>query len=269
MIYASEIACSAAGLEPRGDIHQGARTCCAMCGRPIVAGDLSSPVLLNINKVTFTDLGRLSASDYLCGFCPPTIVQTISRKFQRAVITPQGVYSMNTDEARAWLWTSPPPAPFVVIINSNSTATFHYLWQTPVTLDNRLIAVNFDGVVAHISRDRIGKALLCAKQVHDHALAQGHKKVSSSPFTKLSRDFFKSASGSHGRFHALSELVAEQAPECAASLAFLRGLSAAELTALSCLLKANPSQPVQPRLLQGAALFEKDEQIEVPEEAAT
>lgn len=255
-LYASEIACSAAGLAPEGLHHIGADTHCCMCGRSITK---DTPSLRRNLPKSFSDHETLRPTDHICGWCAAIIPQQVLRSFQRAVITADGVYNLNKDEARAWLWLTPPKPPFVVVIHGGSAlATFHYIWRTPVTMDTRLIAVNFDGVVAHVKRNSIEQALNHLSVLREHAAKDGQKKSFNTPYKVLDRGNFGSASSGHGQLSKLTMELATKFEACRAAADFFTSLSNADLTALSAILKAKPVEPVMPELLQGRLLLEKE-----------
>ena len=256
-LYASELACSAAKLSPLGKPHTGDDTFCAMCGRPIVSGTPSLP--RNFPR-SFSDHETLRPSDHVCGWCAVIAPQKILRGFQRAVITRDGVYNLNKDEARAWFWLTPPEPPFVVVIHGGSTmAAFHYVWRTPVTLDKRLVAVNFDGVIAHVKRASITGAVARLEVLRAHAVQEGQKKAPNTPFKVLDRGNFGNFASSHGNLSDLTLSLADKYPACREAADFFTSLSNADLTALSAILKATPVAPVMPPSLSGSQIFEKEE----------
>lgn len=256
-LYASDIACSAARLSPLGTPHKGNDTFCAMCGRPIVSG---TPSLPRDFPRSFSDHETLRPSDHVCGWCAAIAPQQVLRGFQRAVITRDGVYNMNKDEARAWFWLTPPEPPFVVVIHGGSAlATFHYVWRTPVTLDKRLVAVNFDGVVAHVKRASILTAVEQLEVLREHAAKDGQKKALNSPFRMLDRGNFGNFSSGHGKLNDVTLALADKYPACRAAADFFLSLNNSDLTALSAILKSTPVPPVMPRLMAGQQIFEKQE----------
>ena len=250
--YPSEIACQAAQLKPSGSPYDGSPTHCAMCGRPIQTGTPALPIQLSR---TFTNFEWLQPSTHVCGWCEQVSHQHVLRAFQRAVVTPQGCYAIGTDANRSWLWLSPPKPPFVVIINSSTTGAFHYLWKTPVTIDTRLMSVNFDGAVAQVRQSAIAQACGHAKIIRERGEALGYKKIPFSPFVRLARDGFKNTPGGHGHFTALARELARQDRACASALDALSQLRSGELVALASILKAKPVDPEQPLLRSGQDLF--------------
>lgn len=259
MHYPSELACQAAGLAPKGTPHAGAPTCCAMCGRPIITGTPSLPLELSR---TFTNHAWLQPSSHLCGWCEVVSEQNVLRAFQRAVVTPKGCFSIGTDAARSWLWLTPPEPPYVVVINSSTTGAFHYLWMTPVTLDSRLLKVNFDGAVASVHPTAIRQAIHFAGVLQQRALDDGHKKIPRSPFIRLARDAYKELPAGHGQVAPLFISLAKRHADCREAVEYLLQLSSGDLVALASILKAKPVEPEMPALVSGKALFSKNDPAE-------
>lgn len=253
--YASELACSAARIAPVGEPYAGEPCFCSMCARTISDG---TPAVKRDLPKSFSDHETLRPSGHICGWCAAIVPQRVLRGFQRALITKEGVYNLNKDEARAWLWLTPPEPPFAVVIHGGSAlAAFHYVWRTPVTLDKRLIAVNFDGTIAHVRHAAIEKSMQMLEVLRSHAAKDGHKKPLNSPFRNLDRANFANFNAGHGRLSDITLNLSSKFDACREAANFFAGLNNAELTALSAILKAKPVAPVRPPLLQGKQIFEK------------
>lgn len=247
MIYTSELATKALSLAPAGQAHESADCLCAMCSRTIRKGDLS--VSKSLPK-TFLDFPQLRPSDWICGFCAATTDQTVMRALQRCVITSEGIYPINTDDARAWLWLTPPKPPFAVVINHSTMAAFHYFWRTPVTLDDRLIQMNVDGVIYEVRRPNVLKAIEHgAYLIEQDRKLEKKKGVLKSPFIVLSRDPSKSARSSNGRISPVALTLAKTDPKSQEAVDFLASLTPGELIALSPMLKQTPATAIQPNLI--------------------
>lgn len=249
MMYTSELAALGLALAPRGTPHQGPEEHCAMCGRRIARGMIS--ILKDLPK-SFTDHHRCGTSDYLCGYCAATSEQVVMRSLQRAVITANGIYALAKDDARAWLWMTPPPPPFAVVISNASSGTFHLHWRTPVTLSVEVITMNVDDVIYQVRRSRVLEALTAAKLLGELAARSTDAKtreVINTPFMKVSRDPSKSASSAHGRLKQAAYTLAQANPGASIAIQCLEGLSPGELIAVSPFLKKNPVVPVQPDLI--------------------
>lgn len=249
MLYTSELAASALGLQPGGSPHKDQACVCAMCQRHIQEGDLSQKKELTR---TFMDFGHLAQSDYLCGFCTVTANQTVMRELQRSVICRDGIYNLNTDDARAWFWSTPPKPPFSVVINHNTMGAFHYYWRTPVTLDDRIVSINVDGTLYQVHRVRVLNAIAAAsKLLKAYNNLVGKKKTLKSPFIMLARDPGSKPRAANGHIHADISAFAVAHPEFQADIVGLNELGTGELIALSPFLKQNPATPVKPELITG------------------
>ncbi len=249
MMYASELAASALQLQPVGTPHSGPDCVCAMCQRTIKTGEISQKMEL---KRTFMDFGHLAISDMLCGFCAATSNQTAMRELQRSVICEDGIYNLNTDDARAWFWLTPPPPPYAVVINHNTMGAFHYYWRTPVTLDNRLVSVNVDGTVYQVRRPVVLRAIETATRVlHAYNSNSGKKKQLKSAFIMLARAPGSKPGAVNGHINADLRAFGVANPTHHADIEFLNTLGTGELIALSPFLKQAPAAPTQPELKKG------------------
>lgn len=247
MIYSSELVTKALHLAPTGTPYEGDDCVCAMCQREIRAGTLTVPKKL---KQTFFDFGHLAPSDVLCGYCAVATNQTVMRELQRCVITRDGIYNLNTDDARAWFWLTPPEPPFVVVINHNVLGAFHYFWRTPVTLDADFIQFNVDDVLYQVRRQRVLRALEYSKLLIERASVLEKKKgVMKSPFMVLIRSPSTKAASNHGVMAKDAITLASMFPDCAEAVSFLTTLTPGELIALSPMVKQKPATPVKPELI--------------------
>ena len=258
MLYASEIATLALDIAPRGTAHSGADCHCCMCQRPIRAGDLSNQYTM---PKTFMDFHEVSPSNQICGFCMAIVDQNVLRNLQRAVVTPDGVYSLNKDSHRAWFWATPPKPPYVVVINHSTLGAFHYVWRTPVTLDNRLVWFNLDGRVMQARRGDLSLALSHAKKITDLLNAGRKKSPINTPFLEVVRAGLSKGSSylKHGAFREDALALGRENPSIAESLAFLRDLPPGDLMMLSPFLKDSPSEPEEPSLVKGIPLKDAEE----------
>ncbi|MBL8511959.1 MAG: hypothetical protein JNM52_09970 [Betaproteobacteria bacterium] len=205
--------------------------------------------------MTFTDFAALVAGQKLCcGWCEATRDQSVMRELQRSVITSHGVYSIATDDARAWFLLTPPPPPFVAVLQTRSpTATFHLHWKTPVTLDQDLLQVRVDDRLLVIRRQVLMKALNDCQTVADEMQARRQvakrREALHHPYLSLDRNL---TGTSHGVLHPEAVALAD-AKDCSvgviAALNRLSTLLPGELWALATLAKANPPIPTRPPLI--------------------
>jgi len=251
MIHVSELACTALGMKPEGSRHTQGAGHCALCARPIANGDLSSATKVALGR-GFTDYGYLVAgAEWVCGFCMAINSSLEAQKLlQKCVITAEGVYPLDKDQYRAWFWLSPPATPFVVTINNSITAKLNQFWQATATLDQRLIAINVDGVAYQVSRPRLEKALeVAAYLVQQHDQVDRKKERMPSPFCVLHRGPSRETDASHGHLRAGAVKLAEGNERAKEGIEFLSRLKPGELIALSSLLKQNPKPPVKPEIV--------------------
>lgn len=164
MFYPSDIIDRPFGLSPDPALPEwlGPQTNCSHCGRPITEGEKYSP-----SKVGefFSDTRDLACtSRTICWRCVILRKKTMLNGLGAAVITLDGVYPISKDIHKAWLFTDPPQAPFLV---THSSATMQHLaWRTPVTLDNRRISVRYGPHLYVIRPAAIKKALAIAYQMN-------------------------------------------------------------------------------------------------------
>ncbi len=248
-MYTSELAASALHLAPEGLPHEGPDCVCAMCQRPLSAGHLSKKKELSRS---FMDFGHLAKSDFVCGYCAVTANQVAMRELQRSVICREGIYNLNTDDARAWFWLTPPTPPFAVVINHNTMGAFHYYWRTPVTLDVRVVNMNVDGVVYQVRRSAVLEAMEIAdKLLLAYNTMAGKKKELKSPFVMLARDPGSKPKSANGRLNPDLLAFANVHRQFLPDIEILDSLGTGELIALSPFLKQKPATPVQPELIKG------------------
>ena len=246
--YTTELVVKALGLKPIGEPHTGETCVCGLCQRAIRSGELSSP--MNMKK-SFMDHHKTAASHWVCGFCEATLDSSVLRCVQRALITENGIFNLNKDEARAWLWLTPPEPPFSVVINNSTFSAFHFFWRTPVTLDKRWIQANVDDVIYVVRQHHVLKALDYAQTILKHLAdhpAKGRREKLNSPFFILSRA--PTAADQKQNGHLLAEVAALRTthPAFIPALDFLDTLNPGELVALSPMLKKNPTAPAKPSL---------------------
>jgi CRISPR type IV-associated protein Csf1 len=164
MFYPSDIIDQPFGLSPDPALPEwsGPQTNCSHCARPITEGEKFSP-----SKVGefFSDTRDLACtSRTICWRCVILRKKTMLNGLGAAVITLDGVYPISKDIHKAWLFTDPPPAPFLV---THSSATMQHLaWRTPVTLDNRRISVRYGPHLYVVRPEAINKALAIADQMN-------------------------------------------------------------------------------------------------------
>jgi len=247
-LYTSELAAQGMNLAPKGTPHTGEATCCAMCSRPILPGDISAPL---DPSQSFTDWMSLTPSEHLCGWCEVTSQQVNLRALQRSVITKDGIYPIGEDAHRAWFLLTPPEPPYAVVV-SNSQITYHLHWTVPVTLSNDLVVARVDDRIVTIRRAVLMQALEDCQEAASllHAYTAATKKsrkpprnTAHHPFVFLDRSL---TNPSHGALRPGLEEALAHRPDL---LSRLSQLSVGELWALATLLKEKMPTPVKPELI--------------------
>lgn len=173
------------------------------------------------------------------------------RELQRAVITTLGIYSISTDDARAWFLLTPPEPPFVAVLQTRSpTSTFHLHWRTPVTIDKALLHIRVDDRLLQIRTETLYKAVEDCQIVADamQALRPAAKKrdVLHHPFLFLDRALTDS---SHGNLHHDANALLEDpstSKNIINALGRLQQLTTGELWGLATLAKAKLPLPTKP-----------------------
>lgn len=164
MRYPSDIVDQVFKLEPDKGLMtwNGDEVACSHCSRPIQAGDLYSPSSVGAFFSDTRDLA--STSRCICWRCIILRKKPMLYGLSAVVITLDGAYSISKDVNKAWLFTTPPPAPFLVL-HSSSTMQ-HLSWRTPVTLDNRRIFVRFGPNRFIVRPEQICSALAIADRIN-------------------------------------------------------------------------------------------------------
>ena len=239
MRYPSDVIDQVFRLGPDKGLLQwsGAPTTCSHCSRPIAEGDLYSPSSVG---AFFSDTRNLaSTSRSICWRCVILRKKPMLNGLSYALITQDGAFQISKDVNKAWLFLTPPPAPFVVM-HSSSTMQ-HLCWRTPVTLDNRYIRLRFGSHQFMIQPSNIRQALQIADRLNE-----GQPKWRSPLY--LDRKASESGHGTLTRF-AKEGLPAEEQ-------AFLMSLSPGERWALAYLMHSKRPQPEAPESI-AAKILEK------------
>lgn len=164
MFYPSDVIDKPFGIAPDTGLPrwEGDRVFCSHCARPIECGDLYSQS--DVGSF-FSDTRDLACtSEKICWRCVVLRKKTMLNGLGASVITNDGVFSIAKDVHKAWLFTTPPPAPFLVL---HTAATMQHLsWRGKVTLDNKLIHVRFGGYLFSVRPEKINKALVIADRIN-------------------------------------------------------------------------------------------------------
>lgn len=229
MFYTSDIIDKPFDLKPEEGLEswKNGGTHCSHCARPISEGDLYQPS--NVGAF-FSDTRDLACtSEAICWRCVILRKKVMLNGLGAAVITSDGVFSIAKDVHKAWLFTTPPPAPFLVV---HAAATMQHLaWRGKVTQDNRLIYVRFGPNLFTVMPEKINKALAIADRI-----SAINKKWISPLFLD------RKAQGSH---HGLLNSNAVKLLDDT-EIDFFQNIGAGELWALSYLMHSKRPVPENP-----------------------
>ena len=164
-LYASDIVDRPFRLtpDPFSPVLEGEPCVCSHCSRMIEVGEHYED-----SKVGqfFSDTRDLaSSSRKICWRCVYLRSRTLMYGMAATVVTMDDVYPIARDVNKAWLFTDPPPAPFLVT-HSSSTMQ-HLAWRTPMTLDNSLIHVRFGPDLFTGRPEYINRALAIADRLNE------------------------------------------------------------------------------------------------------
>ncbi|MDS9918805.1 hypothetical protein RMI87_35470 [Pseudomonas aeruginosa] len=208
---------------------------CSHCARPIERGDLYSPS--NVGAF-FSDTRSLaSKSRSICWRCLILRKKPMLNGLSFALITLDGVFQISKDTNKAWLFTTPPTGPFLVM-HSSSTMQ-HLCWRTPVTLDNRRIQLRYGNNLFVVRPAAMKQALAIAD-----AMNEGQKKW----VTPLYLDR-KAADPGHG---SLTKAGREGLSE--ADQKFMLDLTPGERWALAYVMHSKRPQPEMPECITSKIL---------------
>lgn len=205
-------------------------TACSHCARPIARGDLYSPS--NAGQF-FSDTRSLATtSRSICWRCVILRKKAMLNGLSYALITLDGVFQISKDTNKAWLFTTPPPAPFLVM-HSSSTMQ-HLCWRTPITLDNRIIRVRYGNHLFTVRPEAVRKALALSD-----AMNEGLKKWAAPLF--LDR---KAANQNHGSLTTAGRELLSQSDQD-----FMLNLTPGERWALAYVMHSKRPQPEMPECI--------------------
>lgn len=230
MQYPSDIVDQFLKLSPDQGLlaWKGEPVTCSHCARPIESEDLYEPSKVGPG---FADNTRslASTSQAICWRCVILRKKHMMYGFKAAVISADGVFPISKDIHKAWLFLTPPPAPFLVM-HASSTMQ-HMSWRTPLTLDNQRIQVRFGLRLFTVRPAMIKQALEIADRINE-----GEKKFISPVY--LDR---KAVDRLHGSFTKRGDEKLTQ-PE----REFFINLSAGERWALAYLMHSKRPVPEKP-----------------------
>lgn len=167
MLYTSDIVEKTFKLKPDQSLSvwEGEDTSCTHCARPVVKGECYE----NSNVGAFFSDTRDLANytEVICWRCVILRKKPMLYGLGAAVITEDAIYSIHKDAEKAWLFTTPPKPPFLVV-HSSSTMQ-HLSWRGRMTLDSRLIYLRYGPNLWTINREKVVKALAIADRINSDA----------------------------------------------------------------------------------------------------
>ena len=269
IVYGSDLAVSALGIQPEGVPWSREPTRCACCGKPVLPGDLAVRDKDRFGP-QFTDGPYLACkgSGAVCGACSAVMNAKPLRALQRAVVTANAVYPIGRDAHRTWLLLQPPEPPYVAVVSDTKQA--HLVWRTPVTMDNNLVVVRLGSRLLRIRRWLLEQAISDCQLVADAVNAardagdgQGRRKKAAvaglrHPFVALSRELSEQAHGILRREVACED---ERSPgsDVGKAVARLKRLGPGELWGLATLAKREVEAPERPEPISLNTVPQEDE----------
>ncbi len=157
--YGSDIAEQTLKLKPDAHLPVLEAPCnCSHCGRMMEVGEQYENTKVGEFFSDTRDLA--STSRKACWRCVWLRKRHAIFGMAATVATPDELYPIAKDIHKAWIFTQPPPAPFIV---THSSATMQHLaWRTPVTTDNRMIMVRFGPHLYRVRPELVNQALAIA-----------------------------------------------------------------------------------------------------------
>lgn len=233
----SELAVTAAKLEPSGTHHASGLCHCAMCGLTIQAGELISD--FNYGD-TFTDFNALAyrESKVICGNCRTIWRSEFMGGYAKSVMTEQGIFPFSKMENQAYFLLNPPRTPFLMLLSDQKKQ--HLVWRSPINTVRDVFAFRFGSALLVIRHQYLLQALDATKLLVDKH-NEGKKKMHhiKTPFVRLDWNL---TSPSHGQIRE-SVLSLDDA-ESRRAVGLLRGATHGEKWALCPILACK--SPVKP-----------------------
>lgn len=222
-----------------GDTH------CSHCSRPINAGDLYQPAKVG---AFFSDTRNLLPTHVICWRCVTLRKKPLLYGLSAAVITMEGIFPIAKDVHKAWLFTTPPPAPFLAV-HSSSTMQ-HLSWRTPVTVDNKLIRLRYGPTLYSIRPSAMREALAIGDR-YNLSLTESVDPKKKAKIKWLSPLHFdrKAQSSYHGQLRKEAEdHLSDQ------DVRFLTSLTPGEKWGLSFLMHSKKPEPETPEPITSKVL---------------
>lgn len=241
LVYASELACKAAGRSPVGE-HQATEIGrCAMCARPHEQGESVAA----FNPLTsFTDWASLKApaSTSICRWCKSVWDRSFTQTWLKTVVTPEGIFPAARNDHLAYWMLNPPQGPWLFLQGDQKIQ--HVVWRAPVNYSPDFYFVRAGESLLSIRRQHLRDGVeavraLAATATQLRAAKRGAPLKS--PFLTLSRD--RDAPSQGALRHELLK-HAQTDKDTARQVDVVGNLTAGELWALTAVLyAADPHRP--------------------------
>lgn len=247
ILTSSEVMLKALGREEMG-VPSSKSGRCALCGKPIAKGDMSTPLSLSAGFVD--DLFMAArGSDLVCGCCAQFLTAEGLRE------SGYGAYSLKEGfiPFRKWgdiaaVLANPPAPPFVLIRATANNQ--HMAWRAPVNYNRDVFYVRVGLRDLKIRQSALKRAVEDAvalgEAINAYFVAKNPtlkpapaKKTLPNPFVSMDPDI---KSVEHGAIHPVAYLVADQSPHLKERLDRLLGITTGESWALRFLLTPGAGQ---------------------------
>lgn len=250
IIFPSELAAKALGLNAMGSAAADDSGVCALCGKPVAKGETIEPKPLAkaVNFMNTHDLARRPA-DFCCRWCSSFLKKAVMGKIIGMVFCAEGAYPILKDVHRAWFFTTPPKPPFSAVVADAKMQ--HLVWRAPVSYSQEASSVRFGGKILSIRHARLQQSVEAATEA-GRLLATWRRESKKTtkkdeeiphPFLSLDREI---SNLSHGAIRPDALEASRDVPQLKTLLDFLGGCSAGELWALATLAKRNRPIPEKP-----------------------
>jgi CRISPR type IV-associated protein Csf1 len=156
----SWLAVHAAGDTPAvkpGTVPTDPEVPCPMCGYRFAGGECGHPNP-TLHSQTFNDAPSMLGSAYspICGACNLMSQKKYMQALGKAVAARGGLWSLASNESRAWWLLNPPTPPFVMVV-ANATQQ-HLYWRTPVATSQDVFPVRIGTHVGLVRRRALAQA---------------------------------------------------------------------------------------------------------------
>lgn len=239
----SHLTVLAAGMKPDTGTPAATAGFCALCGTPHAVGDPVAPFQPTASFTNMPDLADRTAT-HICRWCDVMVTEAkggklFTQKYQKTVVTTEGVFRAASNEHLAYWFRNPPAGPWLFLQGDQQKQ--HLVWRAPVNWSREVYQVRAGETLLTLRTATLLDSVEAVKRI---LAALNTNRASSkrvrSPFRRLSRNRDELDQG------ALSQSVlalAATSPGVAADAACLKQLLPGELWALTALMYAEPKKP--------------------------